>query len=405
MKTVCHRQALTLLLSLALLCAAALPAFAAEPETAGEILSARTSAMGGTHVGLADDLDTLFANPAGFRSAAPEVTYLRLALDLSGPLFDLAGIVAEGMAGTPAEDLLARSDVKELMKSLYTAAHLLGPVSFGYVGNGWGLGMFNRTGFSAETRGTVPTVTASFEEELTLAGGYSFRLPLPDSLDATLDLGLMLKTFVRSRFTTTQDLLGFLSMSDPSSFLASEPFRLTVGVGADLGLLYTWHRWFSAGLVVQEHPAGALVFDYPSLQGFLDGADAVRSTEMLPVNVTAGITVRAPLGAASRYLRDLSISLDYHDLLEFLSRPEDAANPILHVGLGAEVVLLEILALRAGFYQGLLSAGLGLDLHGVELDLAVFGRELSTEPGLRPVFNLLLGMQIRHEVKGKRGRG
>ena len=403
MNTPRHRRTLTLLLSLALLAAGALNASAA--ETAGEVLSTRTTAMGGPHVGLADDLDALFTNPAGLRGATPEVTYLRLTLGLSGPLFDLAQLTTEAMGGTAAEDLLAREDVQDLVNGLYTAIHLLGPVSFGYVGDGWGFGVFNRTGFGVDARGTVPTVTASIDEELILAGGYSFRVPLPESLDATLDVGLVLKTFARSRFITTQDMLGFLSaLSDPS-FLLSEPFRLTVGFGADLGLLYTWHRWLSAGFVVQEQPGGALIFDYPSLQGFLDGAEAVRSTELLPVRVTAGVTVRPPLGGASRYLRDLTISLDYHDMLDFLYQPETATNPILHLGLGAEVVLMEVLSLRAGFYQGLLSAGLGLDLQGVEFDLSVFGRELSTEPGLRPVFNLLLGVQISHEAKGKRSRG
>ncbi len=390
----------------ALLVAGALPAAAAAPEVAGDVLSARASAMGGIHLALADDLDTLFANPAGFRSAPPAITYFGLTLGLSGPLFDLAGLVAEGLGGTPADTLLARPDVQDLMKSLYAAVQLMGPISFGYVGNGLGLGMFNRTRFGFDARGTMPTVTAVLEEELTLAGGYAFRLPLPEGSGSTLDLGVMLKTFVRSRITTTQDLLSFFSaMSDPAGLLGSEPFRLTVGIGADLGLLYSWRRWFSAGLTVQEHPAAALGFEYASLQGFLNGASPTFSTEMLPVNLSMGLTIRPLAGRSYRLIRDLSISLDYHDALDFLTRPESASNPILHVGLGTEMVLMEILALRAGFYQGLLSAGLGLDLNGLSFDLAVFGRELSTEPGLRPAFNLLLSLEIRHGLGEKKARG
>jgi hypothetical protein len=61
-----------------------------------------------------------------------------------------------------------------------------------------------------------------------------------------------------------------------------------------------------------------------------------------------------------------------------------------------EVVMLQILALRAGFNEGYFSAGLGLNLTFFSLNLTMFGSELSTEPGLRPVYNLLLGLEFRY---------
>jgi hypothetical protein len=56
--------------------------------------------------------------------------------------------------------------------------------------------------------------------------------------------------------------------------------------------------------------------------------------------------------------------------------------------------MLQILSLRAGFGQGLLSAGLELDLAFVSVSLSMFGSELSTEPGLRPTYNFVLGMRF-----------
>ena len=61
---------------------------------------------------------------------------------------------------------------------------------------------------------------------------------------------------------------------------------------------------------------------------------------------------------------------------------------------GGELVLLDVLSVRGGFAQGLFSAGLGLELSRFALDLAVFGAELSPEPGLRPVFNVVLGVRF-----------
>ena len=99
-------------------------------------------------------------------------------------------------------------------------------------------------------------------------------------------------------------------------------------------------------------------------------------------------------GKVERYISHLKIFLDYNDILDFFTHPATATNPVLHVGFGTEIVLLEILSIRAGFDEGLLSAGLGIDLTLFTLSVSMFGRELSPEPGLRPVYNLLIGLDF-----------
>ena len=42
-----------------------------------------------------------------------------------------------------------------------------------------------------------------------------------------------------------------------------------------------------------------------------------------------------------------------------------------------------------------LAAGLGIDLTFLRLNLAMFGQELSTEPGLAPTYNVILGVEFR----------
>jgi hypothetical protein len=86
--------------------------------------------------------------------------------------------------------------------------------------------------------------------------------------------------------------------------------------------------------------------------------------------------------------------LDYTDILDFWLYPKLATNPVLHVGIGTEVTMMQILDVRLGFAQGLPSAGLGLDLHVFTLNAAMFGTERSTEPGLSPVYNLQLGFEF-----------
>jgi len=358
--------------------------------------STRTAAMGGNHVALADDFGTLFSNPAGFRSVAPQFSVAELTFGLSGPIFDIANVLVEGTGGS-MEDVLSDPDVQNLVKSLYAGFNLLGPVAFGYVGNGLGFGFYTQSDLDFTGQGTVPKVTTKIEESFVFAGGYSFRLPLPEGWNSSLDVGALLKAFIHTRSSTTKDVLDLIdSFSDPMSLIVDEPFRLSLGIGLDLGVLYSYGNLFSVGLVGKNLPTPVLVNDYTSFQAFLDNESPERSNDFLPVDLTMGFLYRPPLGGLARYISDLKLMLDYEDILDFVTHPVTSKNPILHLGLGAEMRLLKVLALRAGFYQGLLNTGLGIDLSVLTLNLAIFGRELSAEPGLRPVYNVALGLEFRY---------
>jgi len=359
-----------------------------------EITSARAAALGGFHAGLADDVDTLFANPAGFRSAGPQMLVAELTAGLSGPIFDIASVMIEGTGSDPA-DLLASGSVQELLANLYAAAHLLGPLSFAYVGNGLGFGFFSRTMLGFTTVGTVPTIYVNFREEFDFCGGYALRIPLPESWNSSLDLGVLIRATMSGTSSSERDTLSFFEgLSDPAALLLGGPFRMGVGIGADVGLRYAYKDVFALGVVGRDLYAPRLYFDYTSIDGFFGSEVGTRSTGLEPIDLSAGLMWAPPLGSLARYISQLKLMLDYSDILDFLTHPATSTNPILHVGLGAELVLLDVLSLRGGFAQGLFSAGLGLDLSLFTLNLSMFGAELSPEPGLRPVFNFVLGLQF-----------
>jgi hypothetical protein len=359
-----------------------------------EVTSARAAAIGGFHAALADDIDTLFANPAGFRSAGPEMMVAELTVGLSGPIFDIASVFVEA-GGTDPATLLASSEVQALLKNLYAAAHLLGPLSFAYVGNGLGFGFFSRTVLDFTTVGTVPTVYTSLHEQFDFAGGYALRIPLPGHWNSSLDLGLLIRATLEGTSSSSQDTLTFFTnLSDPATLLLGGPFRIGVGIGADVGLRYAYKDVFAVGVVGRDLYAPRLYYDYTSIDGFFGSEVGTSSTGLEPIDLSAGIMWKPPLGRLSRYVSELKLMADYSDILDFLTHPESATNPILHAGLGVELVLLDVLSLRGGFSEGLLSGGLGLDLSLFTLNLSMFGAELSPEPGLRPVFNFLLGFQF-----------
>jgi hypothetical protein len=362
----------------------------------GTTLFARESALGGPHAALADDLSTLFSNPAGFRSAGPELSLAELTVGLSGPVFDLANIFVEA-SGSGIEAIMTSAAVQKLLQSMQAHFGLAGPVAFGYVGNGLGFGFFNESDLSINSSGVLPTISALASETFTLSGGYAFRLPLGGER-STLDIGLLMKAFVRGGVQIEKDLLGLVSVlqSPSTAVLLDSPFDLDVGVGIDAGVLYGLDKRFFAGLVVRDAYAPYLRNSYDTMQAVMDGLAPAGHTYMLtPLDLSVGVGFRPALGKLERVVSDLVLLLDYVDILDFVVDPANARNPVLHVELGAEVELLDVLSLRAGFSQGLLAAGLGIDLRICTLNLSMFGQEMSSEPGLAPTYNVVLGLEFR----------
>ena len=71
-------------------------------------------------------------------------------------------------------------------------------------------------------------------------------------------------------------------------------------------------------------------------------------------------------------------------------------HPLLNIGLGVEVTVLNALTLRAGIADALPALGFGLDLSFMTLDFAVYGRELGLDPGMQPVYAMSLGLLFRY---------
>lgn len=357
------------------------------------IPSARTSAIGGTHAALADDFTVLFANPAGFLEVEPVVSVSELTFKLSGPVFDIAGIVLSG-----EEDLFNSSEVQSMLRGLYTGFNLTGPLSFGYLGDGLGFGMFSNS--NLEFRNDKPLqVTARLTEEVSLLGGYAFRLPLPERSVHKLDLGILMKGGIRGEVEITKSFLQLeelLSSLAPGG-LVHNPFDLVSIIGFDLGIRYEYNDVLAVGLVGRDIFSPTLRSKYTTLQSFLDGGE-IPSQEngLVPLDLSLGIMYRPPIGGEDQFLSGMKVFLDYRDIIDFWTHPKTAKNPLLHIGLGTELEFLKVLSFRLGFNEGYLTAGLGLDLSVLALNASMFGSELSSEPGMRPVYNLMIGLEFRY---------
>lgn len=373
---------------------------AAEPRLLSEetvyLESPRVSSMGGTHAALSDGLSTFFSNPAGFAGAEPVFQAAELGVRVRGPAFTLANLIIEGSQEN-IDAVLTSPEVAELFSNLYSDLTLIGPLSYGFVGEGLGFIVSNNNGMAIETIGTS-TLGINLYQRLVLAGGFGLEIPTGEDEESGLDVGFLLKGFFtgRSGLTTTvlelPDTIGSLG---PGAVM-DEPFDLTTGMGIDVGLRYTPVAPLTLGLTVQNLLSPAVVNEYASLNSFLDNNPPVdRVRARIPQNISFGLLYRPDLGPSlSRHVSDLKVLFDYRDIFDFWIAPRQAENILLKFSLGTEITLLRVLDLRAGFARGLPAAGLGIDFGIMDFDVALYGTELSTEPGFRSVYNVALGFRF-----------
>jgi hypothetical protein len=345
--------------------------------------SARAAAMGGLHSALADDAGTLFSNPAGLRSVERELKVAEVTLNFYDAAAEIAAETLFDTPGSPGD-----------RRATYS---LWGPLAFSYVRQGRGFGIFSSSNVYLHTWGASPDASVVMEDNLVIIGARAFRIPLPEKSRSTLDVGLSLVGFATLRghydFDPRQIIQGSATIED--MLAASGNFYRVFGGGVEFGVLYAYGKLFSIGLS-GKNLALEQGRDFASIQDFLTSGTSQVWYNVLPLDLTAGLFFRPPLGGLSRIISDLVIAADYHDILDFLIYPDAATNPLLHLGLGLELKLLEIISLRAGYYQCLPSVGMGLDLTLFKLNLAYFGRELSADPGGYPVYCYTIGIEFSY---------
>ena len=366
-------------------------------ESNVSVPNARDAALGGSHVAFASGFQTLFANPAGLVDVDPQFSFSELTFRFAGPVFSLSSVVVQGIGGDLAS-VLASSSVQSLLRSIYANLSLTGPLYFGYAGGGMGFAVLNDSDVLFQNVGST-AIEARLSERFLLAAGYGLAIPLPESWQSSLSLGFGLKGFVRGDVIVSTSLLDLPTLVDSIGFdlLTESPFELISGIGIDAGIRYRWRDLLAVALTADNLYTPTAVLSYDTLAGFLDSSadPGAPSYSTLGQDITFGAAYTPNLGNFERYVQNLSLMVDYRDIFDFWIDPADAENIILKFGVGIEATLLQVLSIRAGFSDGLFAAGLGIDMSFVELSAAMYGTELSNEPGLRPVYNLIFGLEFR----------
>lgn len=342
--------------------------------------SVRAAGMGGFHTALADDASVLFSNPAGLQSIDRQISIAECTLNFYESALEIAGEALTDAAGSSAN-------------AIYS---LWGPLAFSYVKKGGGFGIFSSSNVYLRATGPIPAAEETLEQNLLIIGARAFRIALSQS--STLDIGVSLVGFATVQGESDEDIRQvFQADATFMDLLAGNGAAYSAwGIGIEFGLLYSLNNWFAVG-IAGRNLALEQIRTFASIGDLLSpGSISTSRYNVIPLYLSGGVLIRPPLRRMSRVVSDLSITIDYHDIFDFLIYPPAATNPLLHIAAGLELKLLEILSLRAGYYQCLPSLGVGLDLTLFTLNFAYFGRERSRDPGGYPIYCYTLGMEFAY---------
>jgi len=343
--------------------------------------SARFNALGGGHSSMADDFYSIFLNPAAFADVKDEFSAAEITLSTYGPVLEIVDLFRNSSGS------LENLDLTKLVGTGGFAAgfDLGGPLSLGWVGRGLGLGIFNRVQAHAAISGVTlrPLVSA----ELLFVGGYGFRIF--DIKGNALDAGFLGKGFFRGIMDMRTTIFAIDSL-DPFD----SPFDTTLGFGLDLGIRYNFDGIVSFAFVCYDVYSPVLFTSYGTFSDFRDGSSASSSYATVRRRLDIGLSYNVRSAFLDRYISRLTIMTDYHDLLDLLALIP--RNPVLNIGFGVELVLLNALTIRLGIGDALPAFGFGLNLTFMTLDFAIFGRELGLDPGKHSVYAMSIGLLFRY---------
>lgn len=222
-----------------------------------------------------------------------------------------------------------------------------------YINSNFGLGIITKVSQDLEAKeyGATGLPTVTLEGEV-YAGAV---MSLATKVTRWFSLGVTAKYLYVSEPYTSFDL----SQAEQISAMMNDPneirkqFEPQPGMGADVGMLF-----FFQGSTTDFRLA-AKVDDVGDTQF---GSDGVRFKQT--VSGGLGLTFHGDVEA-------LHLAVDYRDILNAYDE-----KPFKRIYTGAKLVIREMIGFAAGYYQGIPSAGVRLDLWLLHVGVTAYGREL-----------------------------
>jgi hypothetical protein len=147
---------------------------------------------------------------------------------------------------------------------------------------------------------------------------------------------------------------------------------------------------FNTRYAMSSYPLGDWLFEaqYGSIPS--DGA-AAEDSYLVPMNISAGVGYHFDMGGLA-WILDPTVHLELADPMGVI-RDNKSPWALLHLGIDTKV--LRFISLRAGLNQGYLTAGAGIKLLFIDLNVAAFTRELGRYAGDQPSSGFAMELAMR----------
>lgn len=358
------------------------------PEQA--VTDVRSNGMGGAHLADYTDYFTLYRNPSLLQKAGKHWYWDTLTLNLGAPLQYIPELVdtLPSMMDDP-QALLNSPVVSDLLANglNVNAAVNFPMLSFGAItGHNTGWGLYNRILVDANIPSLMGKTSAAGGGELGVIYGYGQTIPLTDV--HTVSVGGSLRTYFQAKAGIKAPLTSL--MSNASSALEGIS---RIGTGLDMAATYTYDNWLDAALVWHNMIA-------PTWVGASNGDDLsgltsfAYSKKWAEPKLGIGVGADVPTWWAMGIISNWRAYADHYNVINMFKKGL-RRNPWLDLSLGTEVSIMRILDLRLGFYEGYLNTGIGMNLGAISWDFAMYGKELSTQPGGTPQLNATFSMSFQ----------
>jgi hypothetical protein len=374
-----------------LICLVGFSVFAQEENVVNifKMPSARYAGMGGTHITNTDGAGALLNNPAGL-VGKKEFGILEISASVAAP-FDKIGDIQDSLDTLTASDDFETAQIQDLYDSItdeegrmHVGANIGGPISLTIVGGGFGFGLFTGAGVDAAFNSGTVKVLADVNAQVNLGYGHRFI----DTERHDLDAGVGINAFYRVHSEMRLSIDDIANIDD-----FDIPLQGIFGLGLDLGVQYTYNDRLHVALAANNLISYARITDVADDFGL--AAEGHVKAKDLNGSSYRGLNIGMDYQLLKKTagILDLTLMADYRDILDLFS--DLPRNPILNIGLGAELGIFDHIFVRAGMTDMLPSLGLGFDLFAFKLNFAAYGKELGLDPGVQSVFCMDLGILFR----------
>ncbi len=391
-----------------------------------EPVDVRSTALGTSYYTDTETFYSLFNNPAAIAFTGDMVLWFpNLSVVTGGDVFksvELANMITEATSGTPPtgtpeelqEYTALYNDINNLIgdDGFNASVKIGGPLTFGSINNNFGWGVFNTIDVSAKLNTNGDLVSFDLPENLEdlndlISGGVptlpnfdtAASLPIVTTVDFNTDImvgyavpfdfgilgdlsfGVSARGITQLSMVYKDDLSTIYQTFDSFDALGI-PASATLGLGLDLGVQYEFLDMVSVAIVWQDFYSPIWTNSFEGLSAILE-KDAASGFQYSVLNPQLGIGASVDLVPleiiTGGLISHAAAYANYADFLQFVRNAQSGElyqDPLLDLAVGAEVVLMDMVALRLGMNQLFISGGVGLYLGNLRLDASFHNEEL-----------------------------